>query len=292
MANKPILIFDTSGINKLADDPDADGLIVALRSGFYTRFTFTNILEIVANACGERRRKLLGVCKRLLCSGDCMDPQKEIIRKLAARFEQSSPFEWRGVDVRFPDAEREIARRDNFSDELAEKEREDARACKSVFNRIHDRAAFDALRAAGHDRAPSSVAEWVAQLQVEGGPFWTLARKLYKVVAEKPVDEPTIRRFVGACPPFHAWMIAYWAAQWNRCLRPHNVGPALNSGRNDVIMSACLPYCDQLVTGDSGQLECYREVVSICRLNVTVRWYGEFVGGLLLVGPQASSAAS
>jgi hypothetical protein len=290
MGCKPILIFDTSsisGTNCLADEPDLDALIAGLRAGFHTKFTFTNVLEIVATTCGERRRKLLGVCRRLLCSGDCIDPQREIIRKLVARFEQPLPFDWTEVDVRFRNAENEIARRDNFSDELAEKEREDARACERVFNKIYDDAkpAF----AAATDQPPTSVAEWVAQLQPKGGPFWTFARKLYEYVAKKPADEPTIRKFVAECPPFHAWMIALHAAQWDRCLRPPNVGPSLRSERNDTIMSICLPYCNQFVTNDHRQLACYREVVSICRLDVIVCSYEEFRSGLLLVRPLASS---
>ena len=145
------------------------------------------------------------------------------------------------------------------------------------------------MSAAGTDQAPTSVAEWVAQLQVEGGPFWTFARKLYKYVAKKPVDEPAIRRFVAECPPFHAWMIALCAAQWDRCLRPPNVRPSLRSGRNDTIMSVCLPYCQQFVTNDSGQLECYKEVVSICGLDVNIRSYEEFRSVFWVKGAVASS---
>src|ERR1700730_1095221 len=138
MERKPILVFDTSSINCLADERDSDTLIVAIRSSFYIKFTFTNVLEIVATLSGERRRKLFGVCKSLLCSGDCMDPQKEIIRKFITRFEQSSPFDWREVDVRFRNADNKIVRRDNFGNDLAEKEREDARSCESLFNKIYD----------------------------------------------------------------------------------------------------------------------------------------------------------
>jgi hypothetical protein len=293
MGYRPTLIFDTSSINRLADDPDSDALIAALRSGFHTRFTFTSVLEIIATTSGECRRKLAGVCKRLLCSGDCIDPQNEIIRKMVERFEQPSPFDWREVDVRFRDAEKEIARRDNFSDDLAEKEREDARASNRTFVKFYADAkpAFDRLYEAGTDRPPISVSEWVAQSQIEGGPFWTFARKLYEYVAKKPADEPTIRRFVAECSPFHAWMIALHSAQYDRCMRPRNAGPSLRSGRNDIIMSVCLPYCQQFVTNDSGQLECYKEVVSICDLNVNVRSYEEFRNGFFVMGVGAGSAA-
>jgi hypothetical protein len=292
MGHRPILIFDTSSINDLAKECDSDALIVALRLGFATKFTFTNVLEIVATTCGERRRKLLGVCRRFLFSGECLDRQTEIIRKLVAHFEQPSPFDWTEVDVRSRNAEDAIARGDDFSDDLAKKEREDARACEGVFYKFHDDAkpAFDELYAAGTDRPPGSLSEWVVQSQVKGGPFWILARKLYEYVGGKPGDELTIRRFVAECPPFHAWMIALEAVQYDRCMRPPGA-PSLRSGRNDTIMSVCLPYCDQLVTADSRQLRCYREIASICGLSVIVRSYEEFRSGLMMKSAVISSTA-
>lgn len=44
MENKPILIFHTSGIDRLADDVGHEALIQGLRSGFFLRFTFTSIV--------------------------------------------------------------------------------------------------------------------------------------------------------------------------------------------------------------------------------------------------------
>ena len=66
MGSRPTLIFDTSGINCLADDADSAALIAGLQSGFHVRLTFTSICEIIANTNGVRRQVLLAVCKRLL----------------------------------------------------------------------------------------------------------------------------------------------------------------------------------------------------------------------------------
>ena len=79
MAEQPILIFDTSGVNRLVDDPDSGALIAGLRSGFHVRLTFTSVSEIVATTNGDRRGKLLRVCRQL--AGDCIDPQHRIIQK-------------------------------------------------------------------------------------------------------------------------------------------------------------------------------------------------------------------
>lgn len=297
MGYKPILTFDTSsigGTNCLADEPDLGALMAGFTSGFHTRFTFTSVSEIIATTCGERRRKQLDICRRLLSSGDCIEPQHEIIRQIVERFEQPTPFDWATVNVRFLEAENEIARQENFSDELAEQEREEARALDREFRGVYDNAkpAFDKLFAGGRSKAPTSVSELVARLQVEGGAFWILAGNLYARAAKSAPDERTIRRFVGECPPFNALMIALCAAQYDRCIRPQNEGPSLRSGRNDTFMSVCLPYCEQFVTNDTRQLRCFEEVISICKLRVVARSYEEFRGGFLLARTFAPLPAS
>ena len=213
-----------------------------MRAGFHVRLTFTSVSEIIATTSGERRRTLLGVCRQLLSSGDCIGPQNDLLTKLIVRFEESpAPFDWTTVSVR-------LARgrgRNRPSGEL--------------------------------QRGPlgGSVAELVTQLQT-GGAFWTLAANLYSRVARKPADDSTIRRFAAECPPFYALMIALCAAQYERCVRPPRVSPSLRAGRNDTFVSVCLPYCHQFVTNDPGQLQCFKEVVSIGGLDVTVRSYQEF----------------
>jgi len=77
-------------------------------------------------------------------------------------------------------------------------------------------------------------------------------------------------------------MLALCAAQFDRCVRPQNVGPSLRAGRNDTFMSVCLPYCDNFVTDDPSQLACYREVLSIAGLDVVVSSYEGFRKGFLV----------
>lgn len=292
MGYKPILTFDTSsigGTNCLVDEPDLDALIAGFKSGFHSRFTFTSVSEIIATTSGERRRKQLGVCRRLLSSGDCIEPQHEIIRQMVEQFERTMPFNWTAVNVRFPEAENEIARQEDFGDELSQQEREEARALDTKFVDVYENAKseFDKIFSEGAVR-PASAAELIERLQT-GGAFWKLAENLYSRVAKRPFDTAKVRQFFDACPPFHALMVALFVAQYDRCIRPQNVGPSFRSGRNDTFMSVCLPYCEQFVTNDLRQLRCFKEVVSICELKVAVRSYEEFRNGFLSLKSFATS---
>jgi hypothetical protein len=288
---RPILMLDTSSINGLTDDPDSGALIAGLRSGYFVRFPFTSISEIIATTSGDRRQQLLQVCRRLLASaGDCIEPHHEIIRIMVARFEKSLPLDLEYVNLRMGIVEDEILRVQNFDDSLATQEREEGRANNKVFVGVYAdaKSAFDGLVANGIEM-PRNVAELVSQLQ-QGGAFWTLARNLFERVATKPADDPAIKKFYAQCAPFRTLMIALCAAQYDRCIRPVNASPSLKTGRNDTFMATGLPYCDQFITNDAGQLACYTEVIPLAGLSVTVRSYEDFRNGLLVFGAAAGSA--
>jgi hypothetical protein len=286
MDNRLIWMPDTSAVNELADDPESDVIMAGLRSGYFVRFPFTVVSEIIANTSGERRRKLLGLCRKLLSEGDCIEPHHEILRIMVAEFESSRPLGLAHVNLRMVEAENEVLRAEDFDESLATQEREEYRTHDRVFTGVYSdaKSAFDKLAARG-ESMPRSVQELVSRLQ-SGGVFWTLAKNLYNRVSSKPADDETIRRFYAECEPFRALMVAIFAAQYDRCIR--RSGQSLKAGRNDTFMAACLPYTDQFVSHDPGQLACYREVNSIAGLNVAVRSYEEFRRGFSIPAILAS----
>ncbi|MGB2633976.1 MAG: hypothetical protein WAM58_08575 [Candidatus Acidiferrum sp.] len=196
MGTRPIWIPDTSAVNALADDPDSESFIAGLRSGYFVRFPFTVVSEVIANSSGERRRQLLRLCRRLLSSaGNCIEPHHEILRVMVARFEKSLTLDLGHVNLRMTEAESEIMRAEDFDDALATQEREEGRTCDKTFTSVYSDAkpAFDEIASRG-ERMPESVQELIICLQ-RGGAFWKLAQNLYNRVASKPADDGTIQRF-------------------------------------------------------------------------------------------------
>jgi hypothetical protein len=122
---RTVISFNTSAINQLADDPHGDALIAGLTAGHFVRFPFTTISEIIATSKGERRAQLLRVARKLLASGDCIEPHHEMMRVMVARFEKSLPLGLQHVYLRMNEAEDEVRRSQNFDDDLAAQERED-----------------------------------------------------------------------------------------------------------------------------------------------------------------------
>lgn len=92
MANKKRLIFDTTGINRFAEDRTlADPLIAGLSSGYIVRVTATNVEESIATDNPDKRNRLLEVCKELIKGdgGEIIRPFHRITEGLVAEFERS-----------------------------------------------------------------------------------------------------------------------------------------------------------------------------------------------------------
>jgi len=286
-------MLDTSVVNALADDLDSEAMIAGLQTGYFVRFPFTVVSEAIATTSGTRRADLLRVCRKLLRSaGDCIEPHHEIMKIMVARFETGQPLGLNHVYIRMPEAENEILSTINIDDDLSMQEREEGRTNDKVFSGVFAEAklSFDSAASAA-TVMPKNLADLILQLQ-EGGAFWTSARNLYLRVASGPVDVPTIQRFYSECEPFRTLMIAIFAAQFDRCIRPSAGGPSLRAGRNDTFMAACLPYCNVFITNDAGQLACYKEVVSLAGLGVEIRSYEEFRNQFCLTGSGRFRSAS
>lgn len=282
MGNKPILTFDTSGINRLADDPACEALIDGLAPGFFVRLTFTSIDEVAQNSEGARRDLLLRVCKRLLASGDCLMPVAELLQKLVRAFRNGpSTFEWGPVDVRLSETEEQALRGADLADVLSEAVRQEAAAAKKRFDQIYAQAkpAFDKVFEANPCARPESVGDLIGGLQ-RGGQYWKIARSLYDCLAGHAAEQGTVREFLDRNAPFQCLMGALCAALHDRNVRLPNTSGSIKAGWADTFMAAYLPYCDQFVTADNKQLACYREVAQLYVPGLALRSWCDLRGAL------------
>src|SRR2546426_762133 len=113
MKRLPKLIFDTSGINALAKDPDRKAIVEGLCIAYFVGITVTALSEILATPDEDDRKELLDVLKRLLACGQCVMPFNWIIEEHAkAYLANPAAYQWRDLIVRFREAENEIARQE------------------------------------------------------------------------------------------------------------------------------------------------------------------------------------
>jgi len=277
---RPVIIFDTTALNRFAEDRKGlDPLISGLKVGYRVRLTATNVDEVVATRDAAERDHLLDVCRDLLKSEstEIIRPFHELIGESILEFDKRISFDWRCVPLRLPEYEREVALQKLLDNELSTAQREHAAQARAEFEAVFcdARPHFEEIFRAGTESRPSSVAELVSRLQVDGGAFWSFGMGLYERPAKRRPDEETMRRFVESCPPFQALLLALCVAQYDRSIREIQELELL-AGRDDLFMSVYLPYCDEFVSDDRGQRRCLREVASLAKLPVRVCWFREF----------------
>jgi hypothetical protein len=283
VSRKPIIIFDTSGINHLADEEDFNALAAGLRAGYHTRLTGSNIEEIAATTAAEDRGKLLDTCQLLLASGDCIDPFNWLVEKHVKAFDQHpKEYLWKRINVLNAEVAKVIVERTMFGDELAGQSKQSAKESKQSFEFIFCsmRAGFDEIFANGTKR-PDTFEEFINILRRPGGAFWTAyANKFYARNVSTEPEESMVRDFTDRCPPFLMMVMATAKAQYERAIVEKPKGKR-RAGRLDLLMSIYLPYCRVFVTHDDDQEACLREMATVANLEVEVLAYREFRGRLL-----------
>jgi hypothetical protein len=285
MNTRPILCFDTSAINHLADDEHMESLSFGVKAGFFPRLTETNIEEVIATKDASRRKKLLRLCQRLLAAGDGIKPFQSVTRSLITAFENNpANFQWKIIDETFPALEREIVEQTIIDDKVSSERRALGKENERVFEQIYKkeiRAEFEKLFSESPGKRPESFSDVIATWRLPGGRFWAYGASLYKLAAKLEPEEEKLRRFVDICPPFHAFVLAACIAEYERFTRNLKIGPSLRAGSYDLFMSIYLPYCDVFVTAEDRQYEAFKEITKVGKLDGEIYSYEEFRQRLL-----------
>jgi hypothetical protein len=290
---KPTAAFDTSTLNRLAQDDNPEPFIAEISARFDVRLTEMSIGEIYATKKPVKREKLNVVCRRFLSAGgQCLHPAHWIIGFLIRQFHKDPlAFDWRGVQVRFREVEWVIDEGTILgNEELVSEQRSANRELQDEFEKMFGdrRARFNDLVATGEAIRPKNFQEWLEPSRRDGGHYWTFARGVYaaaferlsaleddSVLSDLP-DKDMLRRFDDCCPPFRAFVTAISLSFYDRCIRSES-GPKFSAGRNDQMMSIYLPYADQFITaeGKGMQEKCLREVAEAAKIPVVVRSYDD-----------------
>ncbi len=282
---KKKIMFDTSAINKLEDcGPTSEPLMRGLQCGYEILLAGTNADEAVATPDPRRRGALLSRLMRLMSSGTWVWPPHEVIRLLAAdHWKDPLRFEWTRVDIRARDYEAGVPRH-QFDDVLSFEQKKHQYRLEKDFQRMWKqlRPKLDEILSKEPSRRPQSYQEAVAIATMQGGVLWGLGQRLYEFVSRQTPSEAEINSFMSACPPFRSVCYALVMAWHNGALRP-NDGQKDRAGRIDLMMAACLPYCDLFLTSDWPQRQNLREVAAAAELNCEILLLSEFESRLALV---------
>jgi hypothetical protein len=290
--NRSRIIFDTSGLNKLKDEPDQQGVLHKLRDAYEVLISETSVVELSATKDAETRTQLVDVCERLLSFGHCLMPHNwiaEEMPRLNARYRDR--FRWDDVDINAPMIRDEILQREFLSqDRMAEESRQFAKENNKRFVDIFEEAR-DKFGADFPDTIKDvSLAEFIAQDKAVGGPFWKTVAGWYRRARLITLDEGAAREFIDRCPPFHALAMGAVIAHYQYAIPRGSEKAEFAAGRNDLFMAVYLPYCDVFVTDDVGQQNALRAIAQEVGLGVKVLSYPDFRAALLCRRVESATA--
>src|SRR5208282_182455 len=279
----PIVTFDTSALNRLAKGgPLSEAVLAGMKAGFLFRFAGLSIEELVACKDLSTRTALFAYCRRLQEGpSDCLCPHHELVRILITdHVAKSAAFDWKTVEVRAVEYEEQI--REGFlgDDRLSNDQRKEQSERKKKYKKVFTdpRPRFEKVFADYGVALPTSFREAIAGKSLT---TWKMGKWLYDPVAKSDVNEASIKEFIAACPPFRALIHALLMSYYNHSLRDRQIGEKLSAGRNDMLMSVCLPYCHKFVTNDGEQEKCLREVSAVADLGTEVVSYDAFCRSFL-----------
>jgi hypothetical protein len=95
---RPVILFDTSGINYLYDDVQREKRLGLLRGSCYPRVTFTALDEVAATPESYRRKQLVGMILRLQNAGDCILPFHVLLINHVRAYSAEQSYDWHSVD--------------------------------------------------------------------------------------------------------------------------------------------------------------------------------------------------
>lgn len=280
---KTNLIFDASGLNWLADDPDSTAMLKCIGLGFWVRVTETNIAEIGASKA-ERRWLLIETCRRLQISGECIRPYHWIIGQMV-KLHAACPdrFHWQRIGVRAPELESEVARPKFLNnDAITDEVRVVSQINNAEFDQIF-RDVREMFPIPPRERIQFTLGRVVEELERDGSPHWQTAADIYQRYAGVRPTETEIRAFIEVCPPLRAMMLGIGLAQFNGSVRDFRLPAQYKGvGRLDLASAVYLPYCDCFITGAESQCNALRDIGEIAGLGTMVLPYADFRKSWLL----------
>jgi hypothetical protein len=281
----PIVTFNTDAHNRLADDPRCESVLAEMKSVWF-RFAGLSVEELFATSPASRRDALFASCRNIQNGpSECFLPSNLLTEQLIlAHFNYPATFNWKTVDVSWPDCDRQIRSPKFYDDETVSKEQRDfqwerRRSDKQRFVKL--RPTLQPIFAAHGQSPPTTCQEAISRRESVGNSaVWYKAQFYYDLVTTMDSTEGTIKEFANVCPPFLALIYAVFLPWYNNAVRDPATGERVIAGSNDLYMSVYVPYVDMFVTDDEEQENALRAVARFAKLDTTILSYDDFCATL------------
>jgi hypothetical protein len=246
--------FDTSGINRLLDDPEREPILAAILSAGSFRITAFNVVEAAKAKDAHRRACLIELMKRLADGKRPLDRPNTILLNYAdahaagasaAPVNADENLDGLWIALNQPEMVDEEARNEVLT--WASRLEDDFSGTVAA-----DRDQFQALfRRAPLERPNASGATLRAYLNKKEQ-CRSLIGNVYERRTGKQLTDPGYLTLVRE-PVWALYFLGYAYAVHKRAIQEHNFSGSRNAGAIDLAQAVYLTLCDRFVTDDRAQ---------------------------------------
>lgn len=251
--------FDTSGINRLHDDSDRQGIVTSLLAANRVLITALNIIEAAVTENTGRRRSLLALERQLSGNDRPVRIPTEILKHLTIAYVQRLP----SADIAIDDSDAQFWWVLHDPEKLDETNRQEAfvwkRELEKSFSESHREARLE-VRKLFSPEPPKSLGQLLQLCCNNPQSFLSTASALYESITGKLLDEIEMRVLFRVIPEWPLYLAGWAQGMYARAVQEQNYSPKKNPGTIDLWFAVHLAHCDFLVTNDYGQYKALRVI--------------------------------
>jgi len=254
-----IYCLDTSGINRLFDDPERDVIVKAMLAVASFRISAYNVLEAAKTAEDGRRTGLIALMKQLAQGKRPLDRPNTILLTYAMAHARHAS----SVEVNRDDNLEGVwiaINEPHLVDEEARTEvLEWAKELEKDFDHVTgaDRDAFQNLFSQNPSAQPKSIASTIRHFLSKRYECKSLVTEIYERQVGKTLTDADYQDLVRE-PVWPLYLLGYAFGVHKRSIESKGFSPRRNAGAVDLAQAVYLTMCDRFVTNDKAQYRALR----------------------------------
>jgi hypothetical protein len=278
------LCFDTSGINRLYDDPDRDAIVSALLAAGRVLISGLNVTEAAATEETGRRIELLRLERKLIGTLRPLHVPNELLQAVTIAYAERRP----AATITIGDRQQGLWWALEEPESLDEEARQEVyawkRALEDPFTEAHRlaRPEFQQLFFSAAQDRPLSASKLIKMFRDQERIAYDAVAPLWKRLIGTELSIESYRDLMVRVPQWSLYLASWAHAMQNRAIRERNYGAGNHPGAIDLLCAIYLCHCDYFVTDDIRQRRALRVLNVLNPRRARVISYQAFRGRLLL----------
>ena len=257
------ICFDTSGLNRLHDDPEKDSIVAGLLTADQVLVTALNIREAVATEDAARRTSLIVLQRQLANGFRPLRTPIELLGEVTIARIQNRTSVTLTIDERSQGLWWALEEPEGLSSELQQESYEWKKNLEDQFTDAHRRARPNMKTLFTPANRPKSLAKLLRVFYLNPEFILPTVSAVYQKIAGVPLDMSGLFEVFSTLPEWPLYMAGWAQGMYARALQERHYGPRRNAGTVDLWFAVYLAHCDLLVTDDRAQYKALRVINKI-----------------------------